>query len=155
MAATEVQPQFLPPRAVVAVNDGFAAAGGYKGAAQALQVQLQVRTNCELQRPCRSPVRPEAHPRHQTRGHVLDERLDPKVLTGLCALDRYKRLALGRRKLSVRQFEGAGSKAVAMQVADSFVLTERSQFIFGLDQPCLHSTESQTLACGFDKTNPI
>jgi hypothetical protein len=36
MAATEVQPQFLPPRAVVAVNDGFAAAGGYKGAAQAL-----------------------------------------------------------------------------------------------------------------------
>jgi hypothetical protein len=37
---------------------------------------------------------------------VLDELLDPRVVTGLAALDRYERLALGRRKLAVRQFEG-------------------------------------------------
>jgi len=36
---------------------------------------------------------------------VLGERPDPKVLTGLCALDRYERLALARRKLAIRRFE--------------------------------------------------
>ncbi len=36
---------------------------------------------------------------------VLGARPDPKVLTGLSALDRYERLALARRKLAIRQFE--------------------------------------------------
>jgi hypothetical protein len=36
---------------------------------------------------------------------VLGARPDPKELTGLCALDRYERLALARRKLAIRQFE--------------------------------------------------
>jgi hypothetical protein len=41
---------------------------------------------------------------------VLDERLDPKVLKGLCALDRYERLALGRRRLAIRRFDGLDRK---------------------------------------------
>jgi hypothetical protein len=41
---------------------------------------------------------------------MLDEMLDPKVLKGLCALDRYERLALGRRRLAIRQFDGLDRK---------------------------------------------
>jgi hypothetical protein len=52
---------------------------------------------------------------------VSDESLDPKVLTGLCALDRYERLALGRRKRAIRQFEGLVRKEGTMQgVGSSF-----------------------------------
>ncbi len=36
---------------------------------------------------------------------VLDELPDSKVLTGLCALDRYERLARARRKLAIRRFK--------------------------------------------------
>jgi hypothetical protein len=41
---------------------------------------------------------------------ALEEMLDPRVMSGLAALDRYERLALGRRKLAVRQFEGLDRK---------------------------------------------
>jgi len=40
--------------------------------------------------------------------YVLGARPDPEVLTGLCALHRYERLALARRKFAIRQFEGKG-----------------------------------------------
>jgi hypothetical protein len=40
----------------------------------------------------------------------LDEMLDPKVLMGLCALDRYERLARARRKLAVRRFKESDRK---------------------------------------------
>jgi hypothetical protein len=43
---------------------------------------------------------------------VFDERADLKVLTRLCALDRYERLALSRRKRAIRQFEGLDRKEV-------------------------------------------
>ena len=36
---------------------------------------------------------------------ALEEMLDPRVMSGLAALDRYERLALSRRKLAIRQFE--------------------------------------------------
>ena len=36
---------------------------------------------------------------------VLDELPDSKVLTGLCTLDRYERLARARRKLAIRRFK--------------------------------------------------
>jgi hypothetical protein len=36
---------------------------------------------------------------------ALEEMLDPRVMSGLCSLDRYERLALSRRKLAVRRFE--------------------------------------------------
>jgi hypothetical protein len=36
---------------------------------------------------------------------VLGELPDSKVLTGLCALDRYERLARARRKLAIRRFK--------------------------------------------------
>jgi hypothetical protein len=41
---------------------------------------------------------------------ALEEMLDPRVMSGLCSLDRYERLALSRRKLAVRRFELLGRK---------------------------------------------
>jgi hypothetical protein len=36
---------------------------------------------------------------------ALEGMLDPRVMSGLAALDRYERLALSRRKLAVRRFK--------------------------------------------------
>jgi len=38
----------------------------------------------------------------------LEQMLDPQVLTGLCAIDRYERLALSLRKAAKRRLDEIG-----------------------------------------------
>jgi hypothetical protein len=72
---------------------------------------------------------------------VLDEMFEPRVLTDLCALDRYERLARARRRLAVRRFKESIERENASSDSD------RTKPIYL--RPACAATADSTSPCNF------